>query len=82
MHELPSSRKMEVLRGVCLGEIEDDVHFTGVGRTTSIGMLAKGWIEQAVCETYETNGDRITSAGKNAHRVGFDAVKQSPTKEC
>lgn len=69
----PNSKEMKVLRGLCLGDIEDEAHFPFVGRKTFDGMIGKGWIEQATCETYGTVGYRITAKGEEAHKVGHDA---------
>lgn len=43
----PNHGEMKILRGLCLGEIEDEAHFPFVGRKTFDALKAKGWIEQA-----------------------------------
>lgn len=70
---LPTPREMKVLMGLCLNNIEDEAHFAGVGRKTFDEMLAKGWIERAICATYETDGYRITATGDEAHERGYQA---------
>lgn len=70
---LPNTKEMKVLRGLCLGDVEDEVHFAGVGRKTFDGLLAKGWIEHATDEIYGTMGFQITPAGEAALELGHDA---------
>lgn len=70
---IPSSREMKVLRGLCLGSVEDFSQWPGAGRGTEDALVAKGWIEPAKCETYGTEGFRITAAGQLAHEAGFNA---------
>lgn len=69
----PNSKEMKVLRGLCLGDIEDEAHFPSVGRKTFDAMIAKGWIERATCETYGTVGYQITVEGEAAHSIGHEA---------
>lgn len=69
----PNHREIKILRGLCLGEIEDEAHFPFIGRKTFDALIAKGWIERATCETYGTVGYRITVDGQEAHQVGYDA---------
>lgn len=64
---------MKVLRGLCLGNVEAESYFAFVGRKTFDALAAKGWIERAYDETYETDGWRITSAGEDAYNAGYDA---------
>jgi hypothetical protein len=64
---------MRVLRGLWLGDIEEEAHFAGVGRKTFEALVAKGWIEHATDETYGTDGYRITPQGEAAFNVGHDA---------
>lgn len=69
----PNSREMKVLRGLCLGDFEEEAHFAGVGRKTFDGLLAKGWIELATDETYGTVGFQITPEGQAALQLGHEA---------
>lgn len=69
----PDSREMKVLRGLCLGEVEEEAHFAGVGRKTLEALIAKGWIEHATDDTYGTVGFRITPQGEAAFNVGHEA---------
>ncbi len=68
-----NSKEMKVLDGLCLGDIEGESHFPFVGQKTFDAMVAKGWIEEARCETYWTAGYRITPAGHEVHQAGYDA---------
>jgi hypothetical protein len=70
---LPSTREMKVLRGLCLGNVEAETYFAFAGRKTFDELFAKGWIERAHDETYDTNGWRITPAGEVAYNAGYDA---------
>ena len=63
---------MVVLRGLCLGNIEDEAHFARVGRKTFDAMSARGWIERAYDETYGVDGWKITPAGELAFQAGYD----------
>ena len=69
----PTSREMKVLRGLCLGEIEDAAYFPFVGPKTFDTLIAKGWIEPASCSTYGTEGFRITALGQQAFEAGYYA---------
>lgn len=69
----PNTREMKVLRGLCLGEVEEEAHFAGVGRKTCDGLLANGWIEHATDETYGTIGFQITPSGQAALQLGHEA---------
>jgi len=69
----PNIREMKVLRGLCLGDIEEEAHFANVGRQTFDGLLAKGWIEHATDETYGTVGFQITPEGQAAFQLGHEA---------
>lgn len=69
----PNTREMKVLRGLCLGDIEEEAHFANVGQKTFDGLLAKGWIEHATDETYGTVGFRITAEGQAAFQLGHEA---------
>lgn len=71
--DLPNTKEMKVLRGLCLGDVEDEAHFAGVGRKTFDGLLAKGWIEHATDETYGTIGFQITPSGEAALELGHEA---------
>ncbi len=71
--DLPNTKEMKALRGLCLGDVEDEAHFAGVGRKTFDGLLAKGWIEHATDETYGTMGFQITPAGEAALELGHEA---------
>jgi hypothetical protein len=69
---LPNSREMKVLRGLCLGNVEDESHFAFVGRKTFDALAAKGWIARAYDETYDTDGWRITPIGEEAYNAGYN----------
>jgi hypothetical protein len=71
--DAPNAKEMKVLRGLCLGDVEDEAHFAGVGPKTFEGLLAKGWIEHATDETYGTIGFRITPEGQAAFQLGHEA---------
>lgn len=71
--DLLNTKEMKVLRGLCLGDVEDEAHFAGVGRKTFDGLLAKGWIEHATDETYGTMGFQIPPAGEAALELGHEA---------
>ena len=71
--DLPNTKEMKVLRGLCLGDVEDEAHFAGVGRKTFNGLLAKGWSEHATDETYGTIGFQITPSGEAALELGHEA---------
>lgn len=71
--DLPNTREMKVLRGLCLGDVEEEAHFARVGRKTFKGLLAKGWIEHAKGETYGTIGFQITLSGEAALELGHEA---------
>jgi hypothetical protein len=71
--DIPNAKEMKVLRGLCLGDIEEEAHFANVGRKTFDGLLNKGWIEHATDETYGTVGFRITPSGQAALKLGHEA---------
>ena len=60
----PNNREMKVLRELCLGTIESAAHFAGIGPKTFEAMLAKNWIVEAYCSTYDVDGYQITPEGK------------------
>ncbi|MBB6304483.1 hypothetical protein, partial [Rhizobium leucaenae] len=39
-----TAREMKVLKGLCLGTVEDEAYFPFVGKKTFSEMIAKGWI--------------------------------------
>lgn len=69
----PSAREMKVLRGLCLGDVEEEARFAGVGRKTFDALVAKNWIEHATDETYGTVGYQITPEGEAAFKSGHEA---------
>lgn len=69
----PNNKEMKLLRGLCLGDVEEEAHFAGVGRKTFDGLLAMGWIEHATDETYGTIGYQITPEGQAAFKLGREA---------
>ena len=73
MMDLPSRREFKVLKALCLDTVEDRAQWPGVGAGTEAALVAKGWIEPATCETYDTVGFRATKAGHEAHEAGWNA---------
>lgn len=71
--DLPNDREMKVLRGLCLGNVEAESYFPGVGRKTFDALMARGWITRAIDETYDTDGWKITEDGEVAYNAGYDA---------
>jgi hypothetical protein len=71
--DIPNAKEMKVLRGLCLGDVKEEARFVGLGRKTFDGLLAKGWIEHAMDETYGTIGFRITPEGQAAFQLGHEA---------
>jgi len=59
----PNWRELNVLQELCLGSVEPSANFRDAGKQTIAGMIAKGWIEEGVCEHYGVEGYRITEAG-------------------
>ena len=73
MEPVPSAREMKVLQALCLGGVEDGAQWPSAGRGTEATLIAKGWIEPAMCDIYDTVGFRITEAGQQAHARGWSA---------
>jgi hypothetical protein len=64
---------MNVLRRLCLGDIESEASMPGVGAVTLERLLVKGWIKRAHDDTYDVTGWKITPDGEEAYNAGYDA---------
>jgi len=72
-------RMKKLLERLSEGFVEEESGLPAdVGKKTIEEALARGWIERAVCETYDTNGYRITQAGEDALDVEFNRGRLKP----
>lgn len=73
MTDLPSRREFKILKALCFDDVEDRSQWPGVSVGTEAALVAKGWIEPATCEAYDTVGFRMKKAGHEAHEAGWNA---------
>jgi len=60
-------RERKALQHCAAGFVQEPASFSnGVGPKTLDGLVAKGWLVEATCETYGTVGYKVTEAGRRA----------------